>query len=78
MASLVGMPEWAHNYITAVGLGLGTIELGKRALTDTVMGIPRTNVVQPHHGYRDHQLRRAFAEFAAQAELPRGLQARPE
>ena len=69
------MPEWAHNYITAVGLGLGTIELGKRALTDTVMGIPvrtwfnritATEIV----GYAGRS-----QEFAAQAELPRGLQA---
>ncbi len=69
------MPEWAHNYITAVGLGLGTIELGKRALTDTVMGIPvrtwfnritATEIV----GYAGRS-----QEFAAKAELPRGLQA---
>ena len=69
------MPEWAHNYITAVGLGLGTIELGKRALTDTVMGIPvrtwlnrvtSTEIV----GYAGRS-----QEFAAKAELPRGLQA---
>jgi len=66
-------PEWAHEYVVKIGLGLGTLELGKRVLTDTVMGLPvrvwMNNTTSQH--IVDYA---GTAQVeAARVELPRGL-----
>lgn len=33
-------PEWAHNYVVAASLGLGTLAAAKHIFTDTVAGLP--------------------------------------
>ena len=63
-------PEWAHTYVTAVGLGLGTLAATKHVLTDRIAGLPVRS-------YRNHMRAERIVDYLGTAAIEEARRALP-